>query len=253
MEKRTEFRKENLSILREVSVLIKESEPLLILTGAGVSVESGVPTFRGKDGLWNRFRAEELATPQAFKENPEMVWKWYMWRRSIIRNVSPNPAHESIAFLESMKKDFLLVTQNVDGLHKRAGSKNVIEIHGNIFISKCTGCGKKSFDFESDSDMICEECGGLRRPDVVWFGESLNKEDIDRAFSFAERASLILVVGTSGVVYPAAHLPYVVKERGGKVVEINIETTPITRIADYFLKGKSGEILSFIVKEIKRR
>ena len=221
---------------QRLSDLINEANCILVLTGAGISKESGIPTFRGKDGWYKQYSPEELATPSAFRKNPRLVWEWYNLRRKIILSAKPNIAHLKIAEIEKHKSCFLLVTQNVDSLHKKAGSQKVIELHGNIFRTRCTVCGRlytedyKIFK-ESELPPRCPHCGGLLRPDVVWFGEMLNQKDIEESFSFAQKADLILVVGTSGVVYPAALLPQIVKSRGGLVIEINPEETPITSIS----------------------
>ena len=227
------------------------SRKLLILTGAGVSAESGIPTFRGENGLWKNYKVEELATPQAFEKDPETVWEWYRWRRNIIRKAKPNKSHEGIAFIEKIKKDFLLVTQNVDNLHRKAGSKKVIELHGNIFISKCIRCGEITMEENKDGSFICS-CGGLKRAGVVWFGEELNSKDLDNAFSFAKKADTIIVIGTSAVVYPAAYLPYVVKRNKGKVIEINVENSAISEISDILIKEKASKVMDEIIKIIKR-
>lgn len=217
---------------------------LAVLTGAGVSAESGVPTFRGPSGLWKNFKPEELATPSAFKRDPKLVWEWYDWRRSLIAKAQPNRAHYLIAELERLYPDFLLITQNVDGLHQRAGSKKLVELHGNIWRVKCLSCGALYYDYTTPLPEIpprCKECGGLLRPHVVWFGESLPEEALKRAYEFASSCDLMLVVGTSGVVYPAGELPYVAKSSGAKVVEINPEDTPISRIADIKIRKKAQE------------
>ncbi len=227
--------------IERLNTLIKNAKCLLVLTGAGISRESGIPTFRGKEGWYKNYPPEKLATPAAFYENPKLVWEWYNLRRKIIIAASPNVAHYKIAELEKHKPCFLLVTQNVDSLHKKAGSTKIVELHGNIFRTKCTSCGRV---YEEDYRVFkeeelpprCKVCGGLLRPDVVWFGEALKEEDLNRAFSFAEKADLILVVGTSGVVYPAAMLPYIVKSKGGKVVEINPLSTPISHISDITIR-----------------
>jgi len=233
----------------EILQALSSACSIVVLTGAGVSAESGVPTFRGKDGLWNNFRAEELATPHAFARDPELVWKWYDWRRGIIAGCEPNPAHHAIAELEKEvreKKGFLLVTQNVDGLHRRAGSEKVVELHGNIWQVRCIREGTTREDQEVPLSSIpppCERCGGLLRPDVVWFGESLDPGIIQQAWAAAESCDLMLVVGTSAVVHPAASLPLVAKQNDALVIEVNIQPTPLTRLADLSLYGKAGDIL----------
>src|SRR6185436_14302770 len=182
---------------------IRETKPrkVVFFTGAGISADSGIPTFRGPDGLWRSFRAEELATPDAFRRDPAMVWEWYEWRRALIRNAQPNAAHLAIASLP----DAIVVTQNVDGLHARAGAHDVVELHGNIFRVRCT----KEQRVLSREDAFTTlpphcECGALLRPDVVWFGETLSDDVVARAVGVIRSADLLLVIGTSGVVYPAA-------------------------------------------------
>ncbi|MGB9874150.1 MAG: SIR2 family NAD-dependent protein deacylase [Hydrogenobacter sp.] len=217
---------------------------IAVLTGAGISAESGVPTFRGSSGLWRTFKPEELATPQAFEKDPKLVWEWYDWRRSIIRKAKPNKGHILIAHLEQLFEDFLLITQNVDGLHRKAGSKKVIELHGNIWRVLCTVCGKRYYNYQVPLEEIpprCKYCKGLLRPDVVWFGESLPKEEWETALEFVSSCSMLLVVGTSGVVYPVAWLPFLAKQKGAKVVEINPEDTPISQIAHIRIKKKASE------------
>ncbi len=221
----------------------------MVLTGAGISKDSGIPTFRGKDGWYKNTPPEKLATNEAFYSNPDLVWEWYNMRRKIILNASPNAAHYKIAEMEKKFPCFLLVTQNVDSLHKKAGSRKIVELHGNIFRTKCTECQRVfNEDYrifkEDELPPRCSYCGGILRPDVVWYGESLNPEDLDKALSFAYRADLIIVIGTSGIVYPAAMLPHIVKSNGGIVVEINPENTPITEIADLKIKEGAKNALS---------
>jgi len=211
-----------------------------VLTGAGISAESGIPTFRGKDGLWKNFRAEELATPEAFKRNPALVWEWYLWRRSIIEKAEPNKGHKALVELENILGDnFLLITQNVDGLHQKAGSKRLVELHGSIWRVRCLSCGANYHDYNTFYEKLppsCEECGGLIRPDVVWFGEGLPEKALNMAFQWTMSCDVFVSIGTSGVVYPAAELPFLAKRHGAKVIEINPETTPISSIADVIIR-----------------
>jgi len=234
--------------------LIADANHLLVFTGAGVSHESGIPVFRGKNGLWQKYRPEELATPDAFRKAPRVVWDWYRYRRALIRKANPNPAHIVIAELERIKSTFLLVTQNVDGLHRVAGNKKLVELHGNIFYTKCTACDNCIYEYEGEnwSDLPYCECGALMRPAVVWFGEPLPEAALTQAFEFARTADVVLVVGTSGVVYPAAYVPLIVKQHGGKVIEVNIEPSAITTHADIFLQGKAGDVLTHIMKLLTR-
>ncbi len=221
-----------------------------VLTGAGISAESGVPTFRGDGGLWENHRPEELATPGAFAKDPALVWRWYNWRRRLIADCRPNPAHEALAALEVRVPEFTLITQNVDGLHGLAGSRRLMEIHGSIWRLRCLDCGQRQEERELDlpAPPSCPQCGGLVRPDVVWFGEALDSELLERAWQAAQQAEVMLVVGTSAVVQPAAGLAGVAKEAGAFVVEVNLEPTPNTGWVDVALLGKAGEILPRLVE-----
>ncbi|MFH1314133.1 MAG: NAD-dependent deacylase [Candidatus Eisenbacteria bacterium] len=228
---------------------LKRRSPVSVLTGAGVSAESGVPTFRGEEGLWKNFRAEELATPEAFDRDPATVWEWYDYRRRIIAAKEPNPAHRAITRLDEAFPDFLLITQNVDGLHARAGTRRIAELHGNLFRVRCTRDGEVSDNLGVPLTEIpprCK-CGSLLRPDVVWFGEGLPREEFDRAFNAAEACKLMLVVGTSAVVQPAASIPLVAKQAGALVVEVNPDPTPLTDLVDLHLRGNAGEVLPRVV------
>ena len=224
-----------------------------VLTGAGISAESGVPTFRGKDGLWRRFRPEELATVDAFLKNPALVWEWYNYRRRIVTEVQPNPGHRALVELEKLVPDFAVITQNVDGLHQRAGSRKVLELHGNILRSRCMRCGKPYTELTFDNGEVPRcDCGGLIRPDVVWFGEMLPQDVLEEAYHYARTASVFLSVGTSALVHPAASLPLEARAYGAYVVEINPETTPITHEVDEHISGKAGEILPKLVETLRR-
>ena len=221
---------------------IAKLEPLVVLTGAGVSAESGVPTFRGDEGLWRTYRAEKLATPTAFNRDPLLVWEFYAWRRELIAACKPNQAHLLLAAIEKQISDFTLITQNVDGLHTVAGSRNIIEIHGSIWRMRCTSCGDRWEDRNVPLEKLppsCPSCGEKARPDVVWFGEALDPEVLDSAFETAQRASVVLVIGTSGTVYPVAELPRVGKMHGAKIIEINPEITPISGVADQVYRRKA--------------
>ncbi len=218
------------------------------LTGAGVSAESGVPTFRGPGGLWKTYKPEDLATPAAFERDPFLVWEWYNFRREKIASVSPNPAHYALAGLEASKPAFTLTTQNVDGLHSLAGSRNVLEIHGSIWVLRCTACGNSSENRDVPIEILPRcTCGGLLRPGVVWFGEALPEDTMNAAFEAAEKADFMMVVGTSGVVQPAASLASVAKRAGAFTVEINTDATPLSDIMDERLEGRAGEVLPLIV------
>jgi NAD-dependent deacetylase len=219
-----------------------------VLTGAGVSAESGIPTFRGPDGLWKNHRPEQLATPEAFGRDPELVWEWYHWRRGLVKSVLPNPGHDAIARLESEVEEFTLVTQNVDGLHKVAGSENLLELHGTIHKAKCQGC-PAVIDLADDEGVItCQSCGDLMRPAVIWFGESLDMDTLESAYVASASADFLLVAGTSNVVQPAASLAYAAIGRGGYVLEVNLDPTPLTGTATSTILGKGGEILPELVR-----
>jgi NAD-dependent deacetylase len=231
--------------LEQARQWVKEAGPVVVLTGAGVSAESGVPTFRGADGLWKQFRAEELATPEAFARDPVLVWEWYDWRRCRIAEVEPNAAHRALAELERRKERFALVTQNVDGLHDRAGSRQIYKLHGDIWTLRCARCGRETRDERAPLPGIpprCE-CGGFLRPGVVWFGESLPVREWEGAERAIREAELVLVVGTSAVVYPAAGLIGMAARAGTRVVEVNLDETPYSGRVDLALRGKAGELL----------
>jgi NAD-dependent deacetylase len=227
-------------------------------TGAGVSAESGVPTFRGNEGLWKKFKPEELANLTAFMKNPDLVWEWYQARRTIIGSVQPNAGHLALAELERLLPAFSVITQNVDNLHRRAGSRNVFELHGNIERNYCLSCGAQyaGVDLpETGGVPRCNRagCNGLIRPDVVWFGEMLPEDEWEGAVRASASADVFFSVGTSGVVYPAASLPLTARQQGAWLVEINPARTSLTRSADLFLEGPAGEILPEIVTKVNER
>jgi len=232
--------------------LVPQSK-VVVLTGAGISAESGVPTFRGEDGLWKKFRPEELATFEAFIANPKLVWEWYKYRRELIENVKPNPAHYALVEFQKYFKDLALITQNVDGLHQRAGCVNVVELHGNIKRNKCTQCDKKTetLEFKTDEMPPRCECGGKIRPDVVWFGEMLPQDAVRTAFEVSSSCDLFFSVGTSAVIHPAASLPLMAKRAGAYLVEVNLEPTELSNLSDELLLGKAGEIMPFIAENFK--
>ncbi len=234
------------------SLLLKDSK-VAVLTGAGISAESGVPTFRGEEGLWKKFRPEELATLDAFMANPELVWEWYQYRRRIIEEIKPNPGHLALVDFQNHFDTFDLITQNVDGLHHQAGSAKVVELHGNIRKNKCIRCGKEYPTLEGTlpgNPPKCS-CGDNLRPDVVWFGEMLPQDALNHAFQVSSQCDLFFSVGTSAVVHPAASLPLVAKRNGAFLVEVNLSPTEITPWVDESLWGKSGEILPQLVKLLK--
>ena len=228
---------------------LRQARSVAALTGAGVSAESGVPTFRGNNGLWKQRRAEDLATPAAFARDPKFVWEWYDWRRGVLARAKPNPGHHALAELERRASNFTLITQNVDGLHELAGSRNVLRLHGSIWAVRCLDCGEERFDRRTPLPEIppkCE-CGGLLRPGVVWFGEALPHKVWQEAENAARGSELFLVIGTSAVVYPAAGLAQIAKSSGARVVEINIAETPLSDGIDSFLQGPSGELLPQLI------
>ncbi|MGH7206173.1 MAG: SIR2 family NAD-dependent protein deacylase [Nitrospiraceae bacterium] len=235
----------NESGIREVRARLATARTVTVLTGAGISADSGVPTFRGTDGLWRNFRAEDLATPEAFARDPRLVWEWYNWRRELIATKSPNPAHYALADLERRLEQFWLITQNVDGLHRTAGSQKLSEIHGNIWKVRCTRCGRVDENREVPIAILpsCAVCGGLLRPHIVWFGESLATEDLDRSYEALGRCEVLLIIGTSGVVYPAASFAPVAKAAGAFVVEINLDATPNTEVVDVSLQGRAQDVV----------
>ena len=228
---------------------LRDASSIAVLTGAGVSAESGVPTFRGNNGLWRQHRAEDLATPGAFARDPKLVWEWYDWRRSLIAQAKPNPGHYALAAAETRARKFTLITQNVDGLHKLAGSRNVLRLHGSIWMLRCVECQAEREDRRVPLPEIppyCE-CGGMLRPGVVWFGEALPANIWRDAESAARQADLFLLIGTSAVVYPAAGLASIAKSSGARVVEINIAETGLSDGIDEFLQGPSGELLPQLI------
>ena len=263
--------------LKGIVEVLKRAGKVGILTGAGISAESGIPTFRGKDGLWNRFDPTELATYEAFLRDPKLVWKWYLWRMHLISKARPNPGHYAVAEMENLFPDFLLITQNVDGLHRLAGSKEFVELHGNIFQGKCRSCGRlyseeefsslwpfSSREFlssitedelkekvfsEVDKGNLpeCLACKSIVGPGVVWFGESLPEEALERAFSFASESDVFFSVGTSALVQPAASIPLLAKRSGAVLVEVNPEETPISPYCDFVFRGSASEVLPQIV------
>jgi NAD-dependent deacetylase len=227
----------------EIRERVVRAERVLVLTGAGVSAESGVPTFRGDGGLWGSLRAEDLATPEGFRRDPRLVWEWYASRRKLLATLEPNAAHRALAAFEGSRSQFLLATQNVDGLHALAGSRRLVELHGNIWWSRCSLCGTSSEDRRTTFDTLpplCP-CGGALRPDVVFFGEVLPDAAVRAAGEAARRAEVVLVVGTSSLIYPAAGLPEIARSAGAFVVEVNPEETPLTPLASASVRAKAAE------------
>ena len=224
---------------------LQPGSPLVVLTGAGISAQSGVPTFRGQDGLWRQYRAVDLATPQAFARDPQLVWEFYQWRRQLLAPLKPNPAHQALAALEQRLLSFTLITQNIDGLHALAGSHRIIELHGNIWQVRCTGCGRVQEDRCLDLPPLptCCRCGALLRPHVVWFGEQLDPEVLQRAYAALQTCQVVIIIGTSGLVQPAASMGAWAREHGAWVAEINLEPTPQTGLYDLSLQGPAGELV----------
>ena len=241
-----EFSKELISRLKKAAVVSA-------LTGAGVSAESGVPTFRDPGGIWEKFRPEQLANFEAFMSDPDFVWSWYQHRREIMREVKPNPGHYAIVEFENMFNEFNLITQNIDNLHYRAGSKRVTELHGNIERNYCVNCRTfyNEIEVTEKKVILCKKCGSIIRPDVVWFGEILPRKELIFAEECAKNSDVFFSIGTSAEVYPAAMLPMIAKQSGAYVVEINIRPTVMSIDVDEVIQGKSGEILSELVKKLK--
>lgn len=243
--------KESLMFSQQLINKLKKAKTVAVLTGAGISAESGVPTFRGEEGLWKKFRPEELANFDAFMRNPKLVWEWYNYRKKIVNEVEPNAAHYALVQVEERYDNFHLITQNVDNLHRRAGSKRIYELHGNIMRNRCVDCNKYIDDISfSQEELPRCECGGLMRPDVVWFGESLPRQVLINSFTAANSSDVFFSIGTSAVVQPAASLPLEAKNAGAFVVEINIEPTVISNLVNESILGKAAEIMPDLVEKI---
>jgi NAD-dependent deacetylase len=241
------------SIPAKLLQTIEKTSYICVLTGAGISAESGIATFRGQNGLWSKYRPEDLANEQAFCANPDYVWRWYQSRRETVASAQPNPGHLALVRIEAVANRFTLVTQNVDGLHQAAGSKNVIELHGNIRINRCMQCGSESSMDEATYQgkvPLCP-CGGILRPGVVWFGENLPETAIIRSIQAAQECDLFMTVGTSALVYPAASLPEMALRRNIPVVEINPEETPFSRFATFSIRSNAGGILPQIAEALE--
>ena len=246
--------------LARAADLLAGARRVVVATGAGMSRESGIPTFRDAvQGLWTKFDPQALATEAGFRANPRRVWGWYAWRRRKVAAAQPHAGHLAIAELAGLVPHLVVATQNVDGLHSAAGSSDVIELHGNIRRLKCLDAGhpyRGALDDSPEDEPEpprCPECGSLVRPDVVWFGEGLPEAAVRRAWREAERCDVMLLVGTSGTVWPAAELPHVAREAGAHVIEINPEPSELTRIADVFLQGRAGEALPPLVDALRAK
>jgi len=242
-----------MTVMERARGIIRDAGHVVVLTGAGVSAESGVPTFRGTGGLWKEHRAEDLATPEAFVRDPRLVWEWYGWRRRVVSQCVPNAAHVALASAARVHDDFRIVTQNVDGLHSVAAADSPraapLELHGCLFRLRCTRCGKRRddrgvIDATSRATLpACAACEGLERPDIVWFGEALEPAVIGEAVALASAADVCLVVGTSAVVHPAAGLADLTRRRGGHVIEVNITDTPLSGTAAVTLRGPAAVLV----------
>lgn len=245
--------------LQTAAQYLADAQHVVVSTGAGVSAESGIATFRdAQTGLWSKFDPETLASQQGFLSNPGLVWRWYMERLfDVQERAKPNPGHVALAELERLVPTLTLVTQNVDGLHEEAGSQNVLHLHGSITRFRCNSCDAQHElrveERKAEMPPTCGWCGGMIRPDVVWFGEQLPFAEVDAAWQAAEACDVMLVVGTSGVVYPAAHLPTLAQQKGARVVDINPDPSPISYAADVYLQGKSGDVLPELVAALRRR
>ncbi|MBU2666424.1 NAD-dependent deacylase [Actinoplanes bogorensis] len=230
--------------LDHAAELIAGAQRLVVFTGAGMSAESGVPTFRDAlTGLWEQYDAQELATPEAFERDPALVWGWYEWRRELVERVSPNAGHDAVARL-----DCTLITQNVDDLHERAGSKNVVHLHGSLFAPRCSACGRPADGALPGNPPACAHCEFPVRPGVVWFGEALPMSALKTAVESAADADVLVTVGTSGLVYPAAEIPHVTAKMGGTVIQVNPQATPLDEACAINLRGTAGEVLPKIIR-----
>ncbi|ROT28149.1 NAD-dependent deacylase [Micromonospora sp. HM5-17] len=245
----------------EAAVLLRQARRIVVFTGAGISAESGVPTFRDDlTGLWARFDAQQLATPEAFEADPELVWGWYEWRRARVRRAQPNPGHLATAAIEAMVPGTVVITQNVDDLHERAGSPAPVHLHGSLFAPRCAAEAAHPAtltDLDDDTEPEegrrlppprCRDCGALVRPGVVWFGEALPEAALAAAVDAATACDLLLVVGTSGVVYPAATIPRVAARSGAAVIQVNPEPTPLDQDCTLNLRGSAAQVLPALVE-----
>lgn len=232
-----------------LETILRDAQHIVVLTGAGISAESGIPTFRDAlTGLWAQFSAEELASPQGFRRNPERVWAWYAARRAAVAQAQPNAGHQALVRLEQATPRFTLLTQNVDGLHRRAGSQHVIELHGNIERVRCSQDGTLHTDWDDAAGVPhCPQCQALLRPDVVWFGEALPTAALEAAWDAASHCDVFFSVGTAGLVEPAASLPHVAVQCGAVLVEVNPAETPLSAYATYTLRGAAGAVLPALV------
>jgi NAD-dependent deacetylase len=237
--------------LKKLAGTLNPRLKVAVLTGAGVSAESGIPTFRGNDGLWENARIEEVATPEGFNRNPSKVWEFYRLRQEAMERCLPNPGHKTLAAMQDYFFNFTLITQNIDSLHQKAGSRGVLELHGNIWRARCTKENKlTAYKISKESMPLCA-CGALLRPDIVWFGEALPHDILEQAWLASQNCEAFISIGTSALVYPAAGLPITAKQKGALLIEINLEPTPLTPICDYSFIGKAGEILPRLFNELQ--
>jgi NAD-dependent deacetylase len=244
------------STIDDVARALKRASSVTVLTGSGVSAESGIPTFRdAQTGLWARYDPQELATPEAFRRDPALVWEWYAWRRDLIAGAMPNAGHEALTRMQGSLPSLALVTQNVDGLHQKAGGRDVIELHGNITRSRCSVEGTIVEPPSDDAGIPprCAVCGAYLRPDVVWFGEALPLAAMEAASEAARGCDVFLSVGTSALVYPVAALPFEALDNGATVVEVNPEPTPLTSSAAFVLTAPAGAALSALERALRAR
>lgn len=244
-----------MEIPNELIEELAEAKRIAILTGAGVSAESGIKTFRDTDGLWTKFNPKELANPEGFLNNPDLVWEWYRQRRQIIFNTKPNPGHYAIAKMEKIFPEFTLITQNIDRHHQKAGSEDVVELHGNLVDNHCNDCKKPFFGETAlpDGELPkCESCGGLVRPSVVWFGEILPEDAINRAQTAAYNCDMFFSIGTSAEVFPAANLPIIALRSGAALIEVNPNPTHLSQSAKYCLSEESGLVMPQLVNELEK-
>lgn len=245
-------------LIASAAALLADAHSIVVFTGAGVSAESGVGTFRDAlTGLWSRFDPQQLASQEGFAADPGMVWRWYMERLAIVENAIPNRGHEALAAMEAIAPELVLVTQNVDDLHERAGSRNVLHLHGHIGRYYCNGCGApytlRAGDREAPMPPNCPFCTDYVRPGVVWFGELLPEQALSDAWNAAKHCDVLLVIGTSGVVYPAAQLPALAQRHGARVIEVNIEESALSDIAEITLIGQSGTVLPRLLNAMQER
>jgi NAD-dependent deacetylase len=237
--------------------LLRDAKRVVIFTGAGMSAESGVPTFRdAQTGLWARFDAQALATPEAFVADPALVWGWYEWRRAMVSRVAPNAGHRAVAEIAGRAASVKVITQNVDDLHERAGAANVVHLHGSLFAPRCGSCAAPFRDLVEPGAVggkipppVCGDCGGHVRPGVVWFGEQLPSGALTAATEAAFDCDVLLTVGTSGLVYPAAEIPWVAARAGAAVIQINPESTPLDSVAAINLRGPAAQVLPDLVSQ----